>query len=255
MFLQIEKSVKAEVIKGKILSAIPEWDLRPGYVIIGTYGSVEKQEQDLLQSVGSPTSDIPYGSEFRFAKDNLLLKRIWVNAPEENLESSDEIEKWLNLEPVEGLLRLLSPEMFEDKRSDYRWMSPNGKLLAGIDDTDLIESDNKFRLRVAQDFDLLFAEQKWCGWILSNPTRYLAKPNLEANSDTQLPLFALEYISLVCDSNFDLLFDADTEFLQKLFTLRDTINLNEGAIKHRRTIYDATEEIIERFYGKTALAK
>lgn len=194
MLLQIEKSVKAEVVKEQILSAIPEWDLRPGYVIIGTYGSIEKQEQDLLESVGSPISDIPYGSEFRFAKDNLLLKRIWVNAPEENLESGDEIEQWLNKKPVEGLLRLLSPEMFDDKRSDYRWMSPDGKLLAAIEDTDFIESDDKFRLRVAQDFDLLFAERKWCGWMLSNPTRYLAKPNLEAYFDTELPLLALEYI-------------------------------------------------------------
>ena len=141
MFLQIEKSVKAEVVKEQILSAIPEWDLRPGYVIIGNYGSVEKQEQDLLESFGSPTSDIPYGSEFRFAKDNLLLKRIWVNAPEENLESSGEIEQWLKLEPVEGLLRLLSPEMFDDKRSDYRWMSSDGKLLAVIEDTDSMIED------------------------------------------------------------------------------------------------------------------
>lgn len=255
MLLQIEKSVKAEVVEEQILSAIPEWDLRPGYVIIGTYGSVEKQEQDLLQSVGSPTSDIPYGSEFRFAKDNLLLKRIWVNAPEENLESSEMIEGWLNLKPVPGLLRLLSPEMFDDKKSDYRWMSPDGKLLAAIEDTDTICSDDKFRLRVAQDFDLLFAEQKWCGWLLSNPTRYLAKPNLEADLDTELPLLALEYISLVCDSNFDFLLDADTEFLQQLFGLRDKINLNKGAIKHRQIIYNATEEIIERFYGNKVLAR
>lgn len=59
----------------------------------------------------------------------------------------------------------------------------------------------------------------------------------------------------MCDSNFDFLLDADIEFLQKLFDLRGKINLNEGAIKHRRVIYNAIEEIIERFYGNKVLAR
>ena len=255
MILQLEDSVEVEVIRGQILPLIPKWFLKPDNVVVSSHRNMEEHEQQHLKTIGSGNWHAPLGNEFRFTEDNLLLTSVWVKATEENLESSSVMEKWTNIEPVSGILRLLSHQSFRCELNEYRWISPNGKFLAAIEDTDIIESDDKFRLRVAQDFDLLFAEQKWCGWLLSNPARYLAEPNSLADLDTELPLLAYEYISLISEPNIDLLYDKEPEFLQRIIDLRAKIDLNSGATEHRREIHTALEEIIESFYGTAALNK
>lgn len=248
MILELQKSIEVEVIQGKILPIIPEWTIKTDNIIVGSYENMEQQRQLYSQTVGSGDWSTRIGSEFRFDKDNLLLRSVWVKTSEENLESNEMIEGWVNIEPVIGILRLLSSQEFDCEINEYRWMSSDGKLLVGIDDLDLTESDDKFRLRVAKDFDLLFAEQKWCGWMLSNPARYLAEPNTLADSDPQLNSIAYEYISLISEDNIDFLYDKEPEFLQRILNLKNKIDLNQGAISHRKVFYNALNEIVEDFY-------
>ena len=49
--------------------------------------------------------------------------------------------------------------------------------------------------------------------------------------------------------------DKDPEILEQLTNLRNKINLEHGAMEHRRLIYDCLGEVIENFYGTAALAK
>ena len=255
MFLQIEESIKTEVIQEHHLSSIPRWDPKPGSILIASHTNTEERERQFIQTIGSGNWLYLESNEFRFNKENLLLESIFVKPSEENIESDLVIEEWLDLKPVQGTLRLLSPQSFKCESDNLRWMSPDGKLLAAIFEADWVESDDKFRLRVAQDFDLLFAEQKWSGYMLSNPARYLAEPNSPADSDTELPLLAFEYVSLICEPNIDDLYDEEPEFLQKILKLRNKINLKDGAVEHRRVLYDCLNEIIEYFYGAAALNK
>lgn len=255
MILELEESIKTEVIQEHNLSSIPRWNPKPGSVLIASHTNTEERERQFIQTIGSGNWLYLESNEFRFNKENLLLESIFVKPSEENIESNLVIEEWLNKKPVQGTLRLLSPQSFKCESDDYRWMSSDGKLLAAIHDVDWIESHDKFRLRVAQDFDLLFAEQKWCGYMLSNPARYLAQPNPAADSDPELPLLAFEYVSLICEPNIDYLYDEEPEFLQKILDLRNQINLECGAIDHRRVLYDCLSEIVEYFYGTAALAK
>lgn len=253
MLFKLENSAKVEVIEGKHLPWIPTWTPMPDNIAIGSYNNMEEHEQHYLQTVGSGNWYAPDVSEFRFTEENLLLTSIWVQVLEENLQSSEMIEGWLNKKPVEGTLRLISPKVFRCEINDYRWMSSDGKLLAAINDTDLVKSDDKFRLRVANDFDLLFAERKWCGWLLSNPARYLTKPNTAADSDPELNSLTFEYVSLVSEPFIEQMDDKDPEIFKRLNNLRNKINLKDGAVEHRQVLYDCLGDVIENFYGTNAL--
>ena len=252
---QLQDSIEVEVIEGQNLPWIPSWYPKPGSILIAQHRNTEEYEREFIQTIGSGNGLYLEGEEFRFAKDSLLLQSIFLEPSEENLESDKLVRGWLNLKSVKGTLRLLSPQSFKCEPDDYRWMSSDGKLLAAIHDVDWIESSDKFRLRVAQDFDLLFAEQKWCGWLLSNPARYLAEPNSAADSDSELNLLAFEYVSLVSEPHIEQMDDRDPETLDRLIHLKNKINPEHGAAKHRRVLHDCLKEVIENFYGAAALNK
>ena len=251
--LQLQDSIEVEVIEGQNLPWIPSWYPKPGSILIAQHRNTEEYEREFIQTIGSGNGLYLEGEEFRFAKDSLLLQSIFFEPSEENMESNELVKRWLNLKSVKGTLRLVSPQSFRCEPDDYRWMSSDGKLLAAIQDVDWIESSDKFRLRVAQDFDLLFVEQKWCGWMLSNPARYLIEPNSPADSDSELNSLAFEYVSLVSEPYIEQMDDKDPEILERLIGLRNKINLKDGAVEHRRLIYDCLGEVIENFYGTAAL--
>ena len=253
MLVKLTDSVEAEIVYQEKLPWMLSWEMRAGYVIIGPYLNMDEHEQHYLKTIGSGDWHAPMGSEFRFDKDNLLLKSIWVKALEENLESGSVIEEWTSQQPIEGILRLLSSQDFYCEANDYRWMSPDGKLLAAITETNLVRSNNKIRLRVAKNFELLFAEQEWCGWLLHNPAQYLTEPNSQAKSDRKLALWASEYLTLVSEPYIEQMEDEEAEILEKLLDLRNRIDLTSGAIEHRQVIKETVEDVIEHFYGSEVL--
>lgn len=93
------------------------------------------------------------------------------------------ISRWQFETPIKALLTLSQVQGFKPKPMDFRFLDRNGKFLTCITEIALNTSNNRMRLRIAKDFDLLFIEQNLCGCLLSNPIHYFGTKYL-----TQQPL-------------------------------------------------------------------
>ncbi|GAA6615993.1 hypothetical protein [Scytonema sp. NUACC26] len=238
---------------GEKLSSNPRWSLRGNSLIIGQYDSGETHEKHFLQTIGSGNWYWSEFEEFRFGKTNNLLQSVWFHIPEVNLDSEQAIATWQSQPPVEGLLRLVSPEQLKPEMGDFRFFEHSGRFFACVTEAALKDSKHRLRFRIARDFDLLFADQQFCGWLLSTPIDYLVYfweapcPILQAE-DNSLAFWVREYLNLVAEPYIDLMEEADPKFREQLEELYNLIDLNYGAVNQRKILHDAIADVIEKFY-------
>ena len=259
MIVKLQDSCKAKITYGINISHNPRWGLRELSLIMGPYHDGEEHERHFLQTIGSGNWYRSEYEEFRFSKETLLLESVWFHVPEVNLESENFISLWQFEPPVEGLLTLSQPQVFNPEPTTFRWMAPNGEFLACITEMALLNTNERLRLRIANDFDLLFVEQTICGWMLSHPINYLVKSwdepysvaSDEKIADEKIAEFLYEYLALVADPYIEQMEDEDPEILQRLLSLHNRIVVTNGSVNQRRIISDCIKDIVEQFYAQT----
>lgn len=251
MFVELQDSVMAEVVSGVQLQFNPRLSLRGLSLIVGPYHSGQEHEAHFLQTMGSGSWYRSEFEEFRFGKADHLLQSVWFNLPEENLDSEDLMVAWRSQQPVEGLLRLCSSQEFGPERTDFRWLEPSGELFACVTKTAFIDTKERLRLRIAPDLDLLFAERKLCGWILSQPTLHLVsfwEEPYTTPPDSELPALVQEYLTLVADPYIERMEEGEPEIFQALISLQTRIDVEREAVNQRRVLGDYIKDVIEKFY-------
>lgn len=253
MIVKLLDSVSAEVIKGLNLQVIPRWMIGGLAVIITPFNSVEEYYKQILHTFGS-FDCMGSGSEgMRFSQKDLLLQSVWFRVPEINLSSNQEFLLWQNQEPQIGTLHLLSAEEFYLDPTDVRWFDPNAGSLICIKEESLTVGSERLRLRIAEDFDLLFADQKLSGWLLSSAEQYLVdfweNPSL-IKADEKLKLLTYDLLSLVSENNIEKMDDQDPDILQALIDLHKKIRYNCGYVSQGRVLLAWIADITERFYDR-----
>ncbi len=256
MNIELKKSYQATIIDGVCLPFSPRWGLRELSLIIGEYQSGDEHEQHFLQTVGSGNWYRSEYDEFRFRQDNHQLESIWFHLPEVNIEpdKQDIISLWQFETPIKGLLSLLSLQGFNPEPMDFRFLEQNGNFLACISEMALTTTKNKnrLRLRIAKDFDLLFIEQKLCGWLLSHPINYLVMSWDEPSSvtiDEQFVSIVHEYLNLIAEPNIEKIEDEDPEILESLLALHKRISISTKYTYQFQIVTNCIQEIVEQFYS------
>ena len=252
MNIKLQGSAMAEIITGGELAEQPRWGLRSGSLIIAPYRTGDEHEHHYLETIGSGTWHRSEEDEFRFDKTSRTLRSLWLHVPDRNLPSAEFLGTLQLVPRMEGLLRLTSPQSFSLEPSDYRWLAPDGKVLACIREALAKEPKDSIRLRIAHDFDLLFIEGRLCGWLLWEPARYLVKawekPYPSEPTDALISELH-DYLDLVAEPNFLRMEDKDPYILRALLDLRERLRDDTG-VGQRQVLRESLDYVIEKFYGK-----
>jgi hypothetical protein len=154
--------------------------------------------------------------------------------------------------PTVGLLRLESSGGFNIEPTTFRWFDHSSRQLICINEAATSEPCDRLRLQITRDVDLLFANGKLCGWILSHSVNYLvnaweAPYKNEPNDD--LANLLHEYLELISDPNIERMEDEDPNILQKLLDLRTRAGHSQSS-QQQRILYSSIEGILDLFYDK-----
>jgi hypothetical protein len=259
MIVELADSVKAEIISGnQSLSCYPSWEISAHSVSIGSYTSGEEHEKHVVHdTIGSGNWYRSEFNEFRFDKTNRLLKSISFNILEENINlKEDFLRSWLEKSPVIGTLYLIEPDYFSPEPADYRWFDPQGEMLICLYEYATSADLEIIRLRIAQDFDLVFGNGQLYGWILFQPLKYVVQgweQSRPMEADDKLGPIVHKYFQLVSEDTIDQLMDKDSELLKSLLSLKKETQ-NSNSLSYQRTVLkDCIESVIDNFYGKLAV--
>ncbi|HBE18679.1 MAG TPA: hypothetical protein DEG17_02080 [Cyanobacteria bacterium UBA11149] len=253
MIVKILDSVFAEVIKESHLQISPRWMLDSLAVVVASFNSMEEYERQIMETFGSFDSMGSGAEGMRFGQKDLLLKSVWFRVPEVNLPSDKVSLLWQNQEPQIGLLHLLSGQEFHLDPTDVRWFDPNTGILICMTEESLTVAGERLRLRIAEDFDLLFVDQKLCGWLLSSAEKYLVElweTSYSTEADKELKALIYESLDLVSEPNIEKMDNQDPDILQALVDLHSRIKCDYGSVNQRRVLCTWVAEIIERFYDQ-----
>lgn len=238
--LYLAEGAEAEVIPGGRLSEPALLALDGLAVIACAAGFEDGYEGYLLRTHGNSWGTWTEGDEFRFDNTTGLLESLSMRLPETNLADPGVIAPWLELTPVVGVLRREDHKSFTAEVADVRWCAEDGSVLAGLYGSAVGAVAEPLRLRVTDEFDLLFANGQLAGWLLENPDRHLVGPEgdiLDAQPpDPEFAVLLKQYFDLIDHPHMEELFEEEDPMGRQLLAdLRERIALDRGAT-HRRSV-------------------
>ncbi len=248
----LTSSVKTEVVIGSQIVSSPRWMLDGRTVLLGPYYSSEEHEQYLGQTVGSTDWLWSASDELRFDQKTLLLQSVSFGVPEANPPSTFSLNVWQTASEEVGLIRLLSTQNFELETTDFRWMDAQGKVLICVNKHAVEDVSQHLKLRINENMELLFADEKLCGWSLLQPTRFIVdaweKPEIEIEDDEFTKLVST-YLSLFTEPYIEQMEDHNSQVLHALRELYEHASSKDNYSSKRRSILrDATADKLDRFY-------
>lgn len=255
MTVKILESVFAEVVGGCSIQAVPRWMLSSLSVVVAPYNSMKENDREVTETCGSFDYFGMGGEGFRFSNKDLLLQSIWFRVPEVHIPSDKIPILWQNEQSQIGLLRLSSAEEFRLDLADVRWLDMNAGILVCMTEASLTAVGERLRLRITDNFDLLFIDRKLCGWLLCSPENYLVElfeTLYLPEPDNELKALLYESLTLVSEpTNIEKIHDEDPDILQALVDLQGRIKYDYGAVNQRKILHSWIKGIIEWFYYQT----
>lgn len=238
--MYLAEGVEADMIPGGRLRE-PALLALDGLVVTSWAGSGPNgYEGHVLQTHGNSWGMWFDGDEFRFDTTTGLLLSVSMSLPENNLSDPGAVAPWLEPTPVAGVLRREDHKPFTTGIAEVRWCAEDGSVLVGLYGPATGAAAERLRLRVTDEFDLLFADGQLAGWLLENPERHLVGPDDDTlDSQPPDPEFAVllkQYFDLIDHPHMEELFEEeDPVGRQLLASLRERIALDRGAT-HRRSV-------------------
>ena len=260
MELELAERVPVAVLARAELAARPRW--KPTLLSLGPYGSAREYDRHLAATVGSYFA---FGDEFRFDAER-RLSSLRLTAAEENLLGDSSrvgpplpeqlLERWLDAPTTWGTLRLVPPtnHFHVEVAGERRHLDERRDLLLCLGSG--AAGDGRRRLRVATDVELLFAEGRYCGWVLHRPARYLDDTWAGLPSPTEdpaaSPLLAA-YLSVVTEPLIARMEERDEPALASLMELLARVGQPEALafVQPRRVLRRLIEEVLETYYDHT----
>lgn len=254
MNVELAEGIVTEVVFGERLATPPRWGLRSSSLMIAPYHSGDEHELHYEATVGSGDWYRSEYDEFRFGKDDHMLRSLWLHVPNENLNAAELLPRWRDAPPLSGVLRLLTQRDFAPAPTAYRWLEPSGEVLAGLHPASLRSPGEMLRLRAAPDFDMLFVNRRFAGWLLWSPLRYLTSGWSEATQtdepDTELVSQLGRYLELIATPNFAAMEEKNPDTRGALLELRDRFAQADAENAQRAILRESLEAVIKNFYGE-----
>jgi hypothetical protein len=252
--LYLAEGVEAEVVPGGRLREPAELALDELVVTAWAASGPGGYEGYLLRTHGNSWGLWTEGDEFRFDTTTGLLESVAVHLPESNLADPGLIAPWLGLTPVVGVPRREDHKSFDSDAAGVRWCAEDGGVLAGLYGPAMRAVAEPLRLRVVDEFDLLFADGRLAGWLLENPERHLVGPQddtLDAHPpDPEFAVLLKQYFDLIDHPHMEEFFEEeDPVGRQLLADLRERIALDRGAIHRRSVLSEKIRYHAARWYG------
>lgn len=253
MHLQIAPAITITPLAKHQMEGVPRWMLDGRRVLIAPYHSADEHDKHVSQTVGSMEWLWSDTDELRFDTTTLILQSVMLNVPDVTLSEGGALSLWQMAPQQEELPQLAAPKNFQIEPSLFRWMDAEGKALTCLLPYALEDAQQRLRLCIAQDLDLLFANERYCGWSLHHPARYLVEeweePSLE-DTNTSLVTLLYEYLILVTDPSIEQMEDRDPELLNQLLGLYKRTQSLDGQEQRLRILRAAIADKVDRFYDQ-----
>jgi hypothetical protein len=205
MRARLNPSLEAEVVPHRSLPVVPRWLLKDRLVLVSPARDTREYEAAFADTVGAGDWAGLSDDTLRFHPEHeLVLDSIKMAVPPVNLSSPELLEPWRSVTPAQGLLRLSAATDFQLPSTRWRCFTADGAYLAAVTPRILDSVRVALALRVAPDFDLLFADGLYCGWLLAKPARHLVRgwePSPEGEPDPRVAAWLGELLRVTDDPN------------------------------------------------------
>ncbi|SHF56293.1 hypothetical protein [Streptoalloteichus hindustanus] len=247
--IELASGVTVEARGGWELPWGPRLGLRDRTLMVGPYGSPMVYEDHVAGTVGSGRECCPDGDELRFERGGGDLVSVCLRMPETTTER--DCSGWLAAPARSARLRLPGPCRFVLERTDQRWMSGDGDVLLCLRSAEPLGSRGE-RIRIAQHVDLLAADDRFAGWAVEHPERFLVSdwehPSAEP-PDRDLAVLLREYVQIMTAGNVELLRDGDPGVRRLFEDLKSKVDDAAGATARRKVLRDSIDNVLGAFSG------
>jgi len=254
MHLELLDSIAMEVLPTARIERNPRWMLDGRTVLIGPYHSSDEHERHVGQTIGSTDWLWSASDELRFDTKTLILQSVMLTVPDATLPSDLSLASWQTAPRESGLLRLLTAKNFRLEPTDFRWMDAQGKALTCLYKAAVeMPQKQQLRLRIAQNLEFFFADEKFCGWSLIDPGRFVVnaweEPAFE-EVDEQFVVLLHGYLELVTDPYIEQMEDKSPKLLEALLDLYTRIQDDHSSSMRSNILRAAVADKLDRFYDQ-----
>jgi hypothetical protein len=212
----------AVVASGPPLPFTPRFTPLGGIVSVSPHTDQRTHEELLSETFGSVDWLSSTNDEYRFGKSDRELKGFSLYVPEHALPVSRAPVSWLETPPIPGNLRSVASKNFDAPPTEFRWVSPDGDVLLCTFREATDAHQELLRLRAAPDFDLVFTDGEYAGWLLAHPAAHLASPG-EPPPEDEPPAGLVQalraFFDLFVEPGIDRMQDGDPALLGELNAL------------------------------------
>ncbi|MGW8884696.1 hypothetical protein [Streptomyces sp. NPDC055749] len=237
---------------GRPIPFPPRYSLSGGFVTASPHTDFPSHEVLLSETFGSTDWLWSGDDEFRFGKHGGGLRGMILAVPEQESAEGWSPERWLETSAMQGGLQSITPNNFDARPTEVRWVEASGdRLVCAFTDSPTAPSD-LMRLRVAPNLDIIFADHVYSGWILENPAAHLVQewePAPPTGAPEGFGVALRDYLTLFVEPRIGMMQDGDTALLAELDSL--LARLATLPVDQRRTvIQDQVSDLRERWYGE-----
>jgi hypothetical protein len=191
--------------------------------------------------------------EFRFDQQSLALVSAFLVLSDLTLDTPFLLDPWFRAPVSVGVPRLVEVvKHFPVDTAPARWIDPQCQALTS---TLPFAFDKQIRqrprLRIAPDLELFFADDRYCGWSLRHPIRYIVQeweePSQEAVSE-ELTALVYDYLTLVTHPFLGLMWERDESVKERLTDLHARARTLQRTASRAAIVGDAVADKLDRFY-------
>jgi hypothetical protein len=248
--------IAATLIEQKALQDTPRWLLDNRNIFVGPYHSADELEEHVSQTCGSMEWLWSDTEELRFDPQLLHLVSAHLFISDTTVSALELLEPWFHAPVHVGVPKLniaTGVAGFQVPTTSARWMDAQGKaficvLPSALDD----KIQQRQRLQIGQDLELLIADNHYCGWSLLHPTRYLVQgweePLADEVNPALIPL-VYDYLTLVTYPFIDDMEDTNTNVQQQLINLYERARILKTKEKRAGIVQAALASKLDNFYN------
>lgn len=251
--LYLADTIALSVVEQATMVGNPRWMFDGRKVFIGPYHSATERESHLGVTVGSMEWLWSDTEEFRFDRQSLTFVSAFLMLNDSTLQTPELLDPWFLAPPKVGVPKLV--EAMKNVQIDpapARWIDPQCQALTSALPLAFGEHiHQRLRLRVAPDLELFFADERYCGWSLRNPVRYIVNEWEEPFKEEvheALAALVYDYMALVTYPYLDLMNEQDLEIRQRLIQLHERSRTLQSAAPRAAIVGDAVADKLDRFY-------